>query len=68
MNEAKKYIKMGTKTGKTSHVDRYRFNSILMRKARKEHVTAKVIWLRKLVVMVVKDHQEMANMWKTDNN
>ena len=43
------------KTGKTSHIDHYNSNSILMGRARKEHITAKTIQPRKLVVTVIKD-------------
>ena len=35
-----KTAKTGTKTGKTSRIDRYSFNSILMGKAQNEHITA----------------------------
>ena len=44
---------MGMKTGKTSHVDHYKSNSILIRKAQKEHITTKAIRLRKLRIVQV---------------
>ena len=59
---------MSMETGKTSHVDHYKPNSISIGKAQKEHITAKAIQLRKPVVTVIKDRRNCKSAEKTENN
>ena len=58
----KRYI---IKTGKTSHVDHHKLNSILMIKDVKIFVTVKAVQPRKPIVMVVKDQKITKIVQKT---